>query len=86
MKFTPEALTMIIAIIEFVIMMIPIFTFVWKAAELSSRIKTLEQNDAKQDAKIQDIDNATEASLSSIMATLSDIKVSIGRLEERIAK
>ena len=86
MNFEPDALALIVAVIEFIIMLIPIFSLVWKASELSSRLKVLEKNDSKQDLKIQDIDNSTEASLSSIMATLGDIKVSIGRLEERMAK
>lgn len=84
-KFPPETLALIVGVIEFIIMMIPIFTLVWKASELSSRVKVLEKNDAKQDAKIQDIDNSTEASLATIMSSLGDIKVSIARLDERIA-
>ena len=83
--FTGENLTIIIAILQFAIMMIPIFTLIWRASELNSRLKILEKNDIKQDDKLIELTNETTTSLQNIMSMLNEIKISVARLDERVA-
>ena len=83
--FTGENLTIIIAVLQFAIMMIPIFTLIWRASELNSRLKILEKNDIKQDDKLIELTNETTTSLQDIISALNEIKISVARLDERVA-
>ena len=65
--------------------LIPIFTLIWRASELNSRLKILEKNDIKQDDKLIELTNETTTSLQDIISALNEIKISVARLDERVA-
>ena len=71
-------------IIELICLLIPLGTIIYKLGKTSEKINEHERRISSCEQKEIDIDNSTDASLSTIMSMLNDIKVSIAKLEERI--
>lgn len=81
-----EKAELLYRIIELICLLIPLGTIIYKLGKTSEKITEHDRRITQCEAREADIDNDTERSLTSIMSMLSDIKISIARLEERINK
>lgn len=81
-----EKAELLYRIIELICLLIPLGTIIYKLGKTSEKITEHERRITQCETREADIDNATDQSLTSIMSMLSDIKISIARLEERINK
>ena len=84
MQLPPETFTVIVAIVEGCMFFAPVISLIWKAAKTAARLEQVEEKVDKLDTRTNDLDNATDMALSSIMASLNEIKIGMARLETRM--
>lgn len=82
-------------LIKTIVFLLPVLALVWNASKMNSRIEELER-DAKEkkekfckdlsvlEAKIEQERIATDSSISSVLATLTEIQKSIVRIETKL--
>lgn len=77
--------TMIVALIEAIVFLLPILTLVWKASKLSSRTEVHDMDLKELKRQMESRDKDYIAMFSEIKASLATLQIDVAKLDMKVA-